>query len=63
MYWYLIVVRNGQHFFATRHYFERSFVINLAAQLHELMPDAVIKLEYGRETITETTLYKRDNNE
>lgn len=57
MYWYLIVVRNGQHFFATRHYFERPFVIKLAEQLHELMPDAIIKLEHGCETITETALY------
>lgn len=63
MYWYLIVLRNGKHFFATRHYFERSFVIKLAEQLHELMPDASIKLYYGVETITDTTLYKGDSNE
>lgn len=63
MYWYLIVLRNGKHFFATRHYFEKSFIMSLAKQLHKLLPDATIKLYYGVETSTETILYKGDNNE
>lgn len=63
MYWYLIVLRNDKHFFATRHYFEKSFVMSLAEQLHELMPDATIKLFHGVETTTDTTLYKGDSDE
>ena len=61
MYWYLIVLRNGKRFFATRNYFEESFIMGLAEQLHELMPDATIKLYCGVETSTETILYGGQN--
>lgn len=57
MAWYLIVIRYDQHFFATRHYFEKHFVERLAEQLHETWPDAKIEMCYVNETTSITTLY------
>mgnify|MGYP001054130914 FL=1 len=57
MAWYLIVIRNGQHFFATRRYFEKHFVEQLAKQLHETWPDAKINMCYVSETTSIDTLY------
>lgn len=61
MAWYLIVIRNGQHFFATRRYFERHFVEQLAKQLHETWPDAKINMCYVSETTSIDTLYGDDS--
>lgn len=63
MYYYLIVLdSNGQHFFATRHYFELHFVQHLAEQLHTLLPDMTIELVKGCDTSTIDTLYTPDND-
>ena len=63
MYYYLIVLDSkGNHFFATRHYFELHFVQHLAKRLHALLPDCTIKLCKGEDKVTMNTLYTANND-
>lgn len=57
MSWYILVVRNGKHFFATRQYDDKHFVEELAEQLHNKWPDAKIELCYVSTVTTIDTLY------